>query len=287
MNELPATARGEIPLARALEPLVTLLAGRRIVALTGAGVSTESGIPDYRGPGTRRRARNPIQYKQFVRSEAWRRRYWARSMVGWPWVDAARPNPAHRALADLEAAGVASGLITQNVDRLHHRAGSRQVIELHGALAEVVCLDCGAVSDRGDYQARLALANPGWAPPLEAESAPDGDAELEPYEGFVVPGCARCGGALKPRVVFFGESVPRPTVEEAAAWVDAAEGLLVVGSSLAVFSGWRFVRQAHKRGVPVGLLNLGETRADPIADVKVEARVGSALPALVDALTRS
>lgn len=286
MSEHSASARGTIPLARALDPLVSLLAGRRIVVLTGAGVSTESGIPDYRGPGTRRRARNPIQYRQFVRSPAWRQRYWARSMVGWPRVNAARPNPAHRALAGLESAGVLSGLITQNVDRLHHRAGSRQVIELHGALEEVVCLGCGDVSDRGDYQARLALANPGWAPPVHAESAPDGDAELEPYEGFVVPPCARCGGALKPRVVFFGESVPRTTVDRATAWVDAAEGLLVAGSSLAVFSGWRFVRQAHKRGIPVGLLNLGETRADAVADVKVEARAGQALPALLTALTQ-
>lgn len=264
--------------------LAALLRGRRVVALTGAGCSTESGIPDYRGPGTRERARNPVQYRAFVSEPEARQRYWARSMVGWPRFNAARPNEGHRALAALERAGVLRGLITQNVDRLHHAAGNSGIIELHGALAEVVCLGCGTLEDRGSLQARLALLNPRWE--AHAELAPDGDAELTSVEGFRVADCLACSGVLKPRVVFFGENVPRVTVDAAFAQVDAAEALLVVGTSLTVYSGLRFVRRAAERGIPVAICNLGPTRGDPFATLRVDAPLGEVLPGLVDALER-
>jgi NAD-dependent SIR2 family protein deacetylase len=261
------------------------LRGRRLAVLTGAGCSTESGIPDYRGPGTLARARNPIQYREFVRSAEARRRYWARSLLGWPRVRAARPNAGHRALAALERAGIATGLITQNVDRLHHAAGSVEVIELHGALERVRCLGCGAGTPRAAVQERLLALNPGWQA-RGAAIAPDGDAELpaDAVAGFQVAACESCGGDLKPDVVFFGESVPRPTVEAGFAQVDGAGALLVVGSSLAVFSGYRFVRRAAERGLPVVIVNLGPTRGDPLAAVRVDAPAGRALPALCAAL---
>jgi NAD+-dependent protein deacetylase sirtuin 4 len=261
------------------EPLVALLRGRRVVALTGAGISTESGIPDYRGPGTLRRARNPIQYREFVSDAAGRRRYWARSVIGWGRFSSARPNPAHQAVATLENAGTLAGVITQNVDGLHHAAGSRRVIELHGALAEVRCLGCGALEDRERVQERLLHLNPGWDR-RRAEAAPDGDAELPAalVDGFRVADCERCDGVLKPNVVFFGESVPRATVDAAWALLDEAEVLLVVGSSLAVFSGYRFVRRAGERGLPIAVVNLGPTRGDPLATVRIAARAGELLP---------
>jgi NAD-dependent SIR2 family protein deacetylase len=265
-----------------LDTLAELLHGRRIALLTGAGVSTESGIPDYRGPGTARRARNPVQYRAFLSDAAARRRYWARSVVGWPWFSSARPNAAHRALSELVSGGVATGLITQNVDRLHQAAGCSDVIELHGALAEVRCLDCGAIEERGHLQTRLVTLNPGW---LESavDLAPDGDAELDDaaVAGFTVAPCEQCGGVLKPNVVFFGESVPKPTVERAYELVDRSDALLVVGSSLAVFSGFRFVRRAEERGMPIGVVNLGETRADPFARVTLRESAGLVLPELV------
>ncbi len=268
-----------------MDAVSSLLRGRRLVALTGAGISTESGIPDYRGPGTRARARNPIQYREFVRDPAARRRYWARSLVGWPRIDGARPNPAHQAMARLERGGALACVITQNVDRLHQRAGSEQVIELHGALAEVVCLACRAIEPRAELQGRLLSLNPGFAE-RPTELAPDGDAELpaDRIDGFRVATCRTCGGDLKPNVVFFGESVPRPTVEAAYASVDAAEALLVVGSSLTVFSGYRFVRRAAERGIPIAIVNLGPTRGDDHATARVDARAGDALPALARAL---
>jgi NAD-dependent deacetylase sirtuin 4 len=262
--------------------LAALLRDRRVVALTGAGCSTESGIPDYRGPGTRERARNPVQYRAFVAEAEARQRYWARSMIGWPRFSAAEPNGGHRALAALERMGILRGLITQNVDRLHHVAGNTDVIELHGALAEVVCLGCGMLEDRASLQARLALLNPRWE--ADVELAPDGDAELVAVEGFRVADCLACGGVLKPRVVFFGENVPRPTVDAAFAHVDAAEALLVVGTSLTVYSGLRFVRRAAERGIPVAICNLGPTRGDPLATMRVDAPLGEVLPGLVEAL---
>ncbi|MCA9615717.1 MAG: NAD-dependent protein deacetylase [Sandaracinus sp.] len=265
------------------DALVALLHGKRVAVLTGAGISTESGIPDYRGPETRRRARNPIQGREFVASEDARRRYWARALLGWRRFADKRPAAGHQALAELEAAGVLTGLVTQNVDRLHHGAGSRNVVELHGSLHEVVCLGCGALSPREPLQAELARRNPGWVERV-VEMAPDGDAELDDVRGFEVVPCVACGGALKPHVVFFGEGVPKERVDTAWAIVDAADVLLVVGSSLAVFSGYRFVRGAAKRGQPVAIVNLGETRGDVHASIRVDARAGDVLPALVTRL---
>lgn len=269
-----------------LQPLVDLLSGRRLAVLTGAGCSTESGIPDYRGPETRKKARNPVQYRQFAQSADHRRHYWARSVLGFPRVAAARPNAGHRALAALERAGLLTGLVTQNVDRLHTRAGSRTVVELHGALDEVICLQCRRISCRHELQQRLLVANPGWTE-RAAELAPDGDAELGSTEAFVVRDCRACGGVLKPHVVFFGEGVPRERVEAAWQIVESAEVLLVVGSSLAVFSGFRFVRKLGREGRPVAVVNLGETRGDPFATVKLDAPAGEVLPALAAALGAS
>lgn len=265
-----------------VESLAQLLEARRFCVLTGAGLSTASGIPDYRGPGTLARARNPIQYREFTDSEAVRRRYWARSVVGWRRVDLAEPNAGHRALAALEAAGQVSGVITQNVDRLHHRAGSKAVVELHGALEEVVCMACGALSERRELQRALATLNPGAAA-RAAEVAPDGDAEVEASSDFQVPACP-CGGALKPHVVFFGENVPRDRVDRAFGMLRGAEGLLVAGTSLAVFSGYRFVREAAAIGLPIGVVNLGPSRGDVHANVRVEGAVEEVLPVLVEAL---
>ncbi len=270
-----------------MEPLARLLRGRRLVVLTGAGCSTESGIPDYRGPGTRARARNPIQHMEFLSRPEVRVRYWARSLLGWPRFCQARPNAGHRALATLERAGHMQGLITQNVDRLHHAAGSTRVIELHGALAEVRCLSCGEREARAALQERLLALNPGFLD-QQAELRPDGDAELplEAVHAFRIADCLCCGGPLKPDVVFFGDNVPRPTVDAAFAMVEEADALLVAGSSLAVFSGYRFVVRAAERHMPIGLINLGESRGDSLADVRVEARLGEALPQLVEALVR-
>jgi NAD+-dependent protein deacetylase sirtuin 4 len=273
------------PSAGPLDQAVALLRGRRVVALTGAGISTESGIPDYRGPETLARARNPIQHAQFVRDPAARRRYWARSVIGWPRVAAARPNPAHAALAAMERGGALAGVVTQNVDRLHTSAGSSNVVELHGALAEVACLACGLREARARLQERLLDLNPSFAT-RGAELAPDGDAELPAalIDRFRVADCAGCGGVLKPDVVFFGGCVPREVVAAAHALVEAAEALLVVGSSLAVYSGYRFVRRAAERGAPVAIVNLGPTRGDPLAALRWNERAGTALPRLAASL---
>lgn len=265
-----------------LERLAALMGQGRWVVLTGAGVSTESGIPDYRGPETARRARNPIQYKEFVASVEGRRRYWARSMIGWPRFREAIPNRTHRALATLERRGRLAGVITQNVDRLHTRAGTSNLVELHGALAEVRCLVCGDISSRDRLQERLGELNPGWER-RPAELAPDGDAELErrEVEEFRVADCERCHGVLKPNVVFFGEGVPKPTVDAAWSLFDAADGLLVAGSSLVVFSGFRFVRRATEQKKPVAIVNLGETRGHPHAQLTLDAHVGDVFEQLL------
>jgi NAD-dependent SIR2 family protein deacetylase len=267
-----------------LDALATLLDGRRFVALTGAGCSTESGIPDYRGQG-RAGPRNPIQHDAFLRRADVRQRYWARATLGWTRFSGARPNAAHQALAALEEAGHLAGIITQNVDRLHHAAGSRRVVELHGALAEVRCLGCGAVAPRGEVHERLVDENPGWLDHA-ATISPDGDAELsdEAVAAFRVVTCARCDGALKPDVVFFGGTVGEPTMTAAWSLFGEGEVLLVVGSSLAVYSGFRFARRAHELGIPVALVNDGPTRADELAEVRLAARAGEALPRLVRAL---
>lgn len=276
-----------------LDPLLDLLRDRRVVVLAGAGCSTESGIPDYRGPEGSLRARKPIQYQEFVRSDAARLRYWARSAVGWLRFSAARPNPAHLALAQLEEGGVVRGVITQNVDGLHQAAGSRRVVELHGSLASVRCLGCGHTVSRDTFQERLGALNAEWMDRLrertargEVEVAPDGDAELpaSALESFRVPACEVCGGVMKPDVVFFGENVPAARVEEA--WRLFAEGevLLVVGSSLTVYSGRRFIYRAQQEGVPIAIVNLGSTRADEAAAAKVEGPLGRVLPRVAAAL---
>jgi NAD-dependent deacetylase sirtuin 4 len=260
-------------------PLVDLLAGRRFVALTGAGCSTESGIPDYRGGG-RTGPRNPIQHDAFLRRREVRQRYWARATIGWAHFRAAEPNPAHRALAALEAAGPLAGVITQNVDRLHHRAGSRRVVELHGALAEVRCLGCGAAEERDDVQGRLLEANPGWLKSAsEIQLRPDGDSELpgDLVAGFAVVGCRVCGGELKPDVVFFGGTVGERTMADAWALFERAEVLLVVGSSLTVYSGFRFVRRARELDLPIALVNRGPTRADDLVHTKISAAASEIL----------
>ncbi len=270
------------------EDIAVILRGRRAAVLTGAGCSTESGIPDYRGPKTRDKARNPIKFMEFVKTPEARRRYWARSVVGWPRMRAAKPNAAHAALAQLESRGVVRGVITQNVDRLHHGAGSREVIELHGALADVRCLECGHVEDRDSLQARLLGLNPGFKG-RAVELAPDGDAVIDPalVETFHVAGCERCAGTLKPDVVFFGENVPKPKVARAFALVEDADVLLVVGSSLAVFSGYRFVRRARALEVPVAFINLGEPmRGLEPGDVFVDASAGETLAEVARALDR-
>ncbi|MFK7927228.1 MAG: NAD-dependent protein deacetylase [Myxococcota bacterium] len=275
----------DLNVSDAAHRVAQILRGQSIVVLSGAGISTESGIPDYRGPETGRRARNPIPFNRFIGDPAARSRYWARASVGWARVAEARPNPAHDALAQLEAWGHIEGLITQNVDRLHHRAGSHRVVELHGTLDEVRCLGCEARESRTELQKRLLRLNPGWTAQTVA-AAPDGDAELESgaEARFRTVGCLRCGGALKPDVVFFGEPVPRPRVERSYAWVDRADALLVVGSSLTVFSGFRFVKRAHKQGKPIVILNVGPTRGDALATLKIEGRVGAVLPAIAEQL---
>jgi NAD-dependent SIR2 family protein deacetylase len=277
----------------ALRPLLDLVRGRRVVVLAGAGCSTESGIPDYRGPQGSLRTRKPMQYQEFVRSDASRVRYWARSAVGWRRIAEARPNAAHSALARLEEGGVVRGIITQNVDGLHHAAGSRRVVELHGSLAAVRCLGCGQAEPRSGFQARLMELNAGWEERLAlrtaergVEQAPDGDAELPAWavESFRVPACPACGGVVKPDVVFFGENVPAATVEEAWSLFGEAEVLLVAGSSLTVYSGRRFIYRAQQEGVPIAVVNLGPTRADEMAAAKVEGTLGLVLPRLADAL---
>ncbi|HTL31616.1 MAG TPA: NAD-dependent protein deacetylase [Kofleriaceae bacterium] len=280
-----------------LSPLVELARSKRVVALTGAGCSTESGIPDYRGVDTPPLPRAPIQHREFTDHEDNRRRYWARSLLGWPRLVAAKPNAGHHALAALERAGVIEGVITQNVDSLHSVAGSANVVELHGALARVRCLQCSAISSRASLQERLLAANPGWpglarvmpagaAELSPAKSRPDGDVDLsdELVSSFVHVACIECGGVLMPDVVFFGGSVPRDTLDSAWSLFDRAELLLVIGSSLTVFSGYRFVRRAAERDVPVAILNRGPTRGDPHAQLRIDARVGEALPLLVTAL---
>lgn len=264
---------------------------RRLVVLTGAGCSTRSGIPDYRSPGGAWTRHKPIYYSAFVRSAEVRRFYWARSYRGWPRFDRARPNAAHRALAELEAHGRVHQLITQNVDDLHQEAGSRAVVQLHGRNRVVVCLDCGGELPREEMQERLRQQNAEWLAaarwddlhPDDADFAPDGDADVASHVvgGFQVPECHRCGGVLKPAVVFFGESVPKEKVDYAMSRVDEADALLVVGSSLTVWSGFRFARRAHDRGIPIAIVNIGPTRADDLAAVKVEAECGEVLADVV------
>ena len=244
----------------------------RIFVLTGAGISTASGIPDYRGPDGIWKRNAPITYQAFMRDPAMRARYWMRSFAGWPTVAQARPNAAHDALVELEAQGRLGTLVTQNVDGLHSRAGQQRVIDLPGRIDQVVCLDCGARTSRSEVQARLAHAYPQWQG-RTAVSAPDGDADLDhmPPNDMHVPRCLDCGGLLKPDVVFFGENVPRGRVEGAYESLRASDAMLVIGSSLMVYSGYRFARMAREAGMPLALLTRGVTRADNLATLKLDA----------------
>jgi len=261
-----------------------IAAHRRLFVLTGAGCSTGSGIPDYRDEQGAWKRTPPVTYQAFVGDVATRQRYWARSLLGWPRIAQARPNRAHRALAALETQGHCEQLLTQNVDGLHQAAGSRAVIDLHGRLDDVVCLGCGTRSSRARLQDRLVEANAGWAG-LVAAAAPDGDADLEgrDFTAFDVPTCDVCGGMLKPDVVFFGENVPRERVQTAMAHLARADAMLVVGSSLMVYSGLRFVHAAVRDSKPVAAVNLGRTRADDLLRFRVAAPCGDALAFLLDA----
>ncbi|MDJ0710945.1 MAG: NAD-dependent protein deacetylase [Woeseiaceae bacterium] len=252
-----------------------------ITVLTGAGVSTESGIPDYRDHDGEWKHAPPMQFAEFSSSNVARQRYWARSYVGWQRFGIARPNAAHHALARLESSGKIDTVITQNVDRLHSRAGSENVIDLHGDLGRVRCIDCDRTSLRHSFQSALKAANPDWHARV-FRYRPDGDVELaeDNHVDFSVPPCAQCGGRIKPDVVMFGESVPKRRVQEAMAAVDRTEALLVAGSSLMVFSGFRFARRAHETGKPIAIVNRGKTRADDIATLKVEADCGDVLSQL-------
>jgi NAD-dependent SIR2 family protein deacetylase len=268
-----------------LAQLTALLAEGKLLVLTGAGVSTASGIPDYRGEGTRARARNPIQYREFLRSGEARKRYWARSVLGYPRIERALPNVAHRALASLARNGRLAGLVTQNVDGLHARAEHEPHVELHGALREVICIQCGQLGSRDRLQEQLVRQN-GWLMEQQRELAPDGDSELEDprIATMELVACEACGGPLKPHVVFFGEGVPAERVQRAFDMLATARALLVLGSSLAVFSGLRFVRAAHARGLPVGIVTRGATRGDPLASFRIDAELGGTLQHALAAL---
>jgi NAD-dependent SIR2 family protein deacetylase len=263
---------------------------RRVLVLTGAGLSTASGIPDYRDQDGVRRGRTPIQGPDFRRDPAVRRRYWARSMAGWPTLAQARPNAGHHALGQLEASGRIHALITQNVDGLHQRAGSRNLIELHGNIHGVICLDCRSNYPRAAIQAWLAQANPALAvvgpgPGGEVvpEARPDGDAEVEldALQDFHVPSCEHCGGTLQPDVIFFGDNIPAQRTAEALALMAQADALLVVGSSLMVFSGYRFCKLAAEARKPIAAVNMGKTRADDLIGLKIAASAEDVLPRLL------
>ena len=251
----------------------------RLAVLTGAGCSTASGIPDYRDANGEWKRTPPMRFQDFTASHAARQRYWARSLIGWQQFSSVEPNAAHFALAALEEAGRLCGLITQNVDGLHQRAGSRSVIDLHGRIDLVACLQCQTRISRIDFQRQLGRLNPGWSA-LRATPAPDGDALLEnaDFAAFQIPHCEQCSGILKPDVVFFGEAVPQQRVSDAFQCIADSDLLLVAGSSLMVYSGYRFVRAARERGIAVLIVNLGRTRADAEADLKISADCAEVLP---------
>jgi NAD-dependent SIR2 family protein deacetylase len=267
--------------------LVALLAGRRVTALTGAGISTDSGIPDYRGPDSP--PSNPMTIRQFTSDPVFRQRYWARNHVGWRHMDDTLPNAGHRALAMLERAGVLTGVITQNVDLLHTKAGSANVVNLHGTYARVICLGCGYTMSRAALAEQLEALNPGFIERTQTIGglavAPDADALVADTASFRYLDCPRCTGMLKPDIVYFGENVPKDIVVQAYSLVDEAEALLVAGSSLTVFSGYRFVRHAAARAVPIAIVNRGRTRGDHLAAVKVDGGCSELLTLLSSELT--
>ncbi|MEU2503311.1 NAD-dependent protein deacetylase [Streptomyces sp. NPDC007863] len=280
------TPTGELPPGTTdLEPVVDAVRAGGVLVLSGAGISTESGIPDYRGEGGSLSRHTPMTYQDFTGDARARRRYWARSHLGWRTFGRARPNDGHRAVAAFGRAGLLGGVVTQNVDGLHQAAGSDGVVELHGGLDRVVCLDCGDTSARRELARRLEEANPGFDP-VPAAINPDGDADLtdEQVAGFHVMPCVVCGGVLKPDVVFFGESVPPARVEHCRELVRAAASVLVLGSSLTVMSGLRFVRQAAQAGTPVVIVNRDPTRGDTLAAARVALPLGKALTAVAERL---
>jgi NAD-dependent SIR2 family protein deacetylase len=266
--------------------LIALLGGRRVAVLTGAGISTDSGIPDYRGPDSP--PSNPMTIRQFTSDPLFRQRYWARNHVGWRHMDETQPNAGHRAVAALEREGVVTGAVTQNVDLLHTKAGSHNVINLHGTYAQVICLNCGESMSRAALGEKLDALNPGFIERAEAVGglsvAPDADAVVTDTACFRYLDCPSCGGMLKPDIVYFGESVPKDVVEQAFSLVDAADALLVAGSSLTVFSGYRFVRHAAARGIPVAIINRGPTRGDHLATAKVDGGCSELLTLLAEEL---
>jgi NAD-dependent SIR2 family protein deacetylase len=270
-----------------LTGLATLVSAGGVVVLSGAGLSTESGIPDYRGPTGALRRSLPMTYQTFARDPLARRRYWARSQLGWRRVARALPNAGHRAVASLEALGVLSGIVTQNVDGLHQAGGARSVVELHGSLDRVVCLDCRERSSRAELDARLRAANSAWDARVTSVN-PDGDVTVDDADaaGFVVVDCRACGGILKPDVVFFGENVPPAKVAHCYELVERSRALLVLGSSLAVMSGLRFVRRAAALGKPVAVVNQGVTRGDDLMSLRLSAPLGSTLSRLVEELAQ-
>lgn len=269
-----------------LTPLVELMRSHSPwCVLTGAGVSTDCGIPDYRDRQGEWKRPQPVSHQAFISSNEVRQRYWARALVGFKALEEATPGSAHHALAALEQNGWVNGIITQNVDRLHQRAGSRNVIDLHGRGDEVLCMSCGFRQPRTDWHSRLARLNPGWSE-LDVAIAPDGDADIEgDFSDFEVPACPVCQhGIIKPDVVFFGANVPKARVEQAMTMLHQSAGLLVAGSSLMVFSGFRFAREAHALGLPIGCLNQGRTRADELYTVNIDMGVGPGLEQLVKQL---
>ena len=272
-NELSAAAAYSLDFAR------ELIKSRKTLVLTGAGISTDSGIPDYRGEG--RVARHPMTFDSFMGSNAAQVRYWARSYVGWSRISEAKPNQGHKALAKAETAGLIDYLITQNVDGLHQAAGSKNVIDLHGRLDRVVCMSCRKVISRTQMDELLRQYNPDVRKDQTVEFSPDGDAEIEATANFKVPACQECNGVLKPDVVFFGESVPAERAEFATSKMESADALLVAGTSLTVNSGLRFVRAASKAGKPVVIINLGPTKGDEMASAKIEANTSLALERLL------
>lgn len=279
---MPIATELDAAAAEAVTRAAEVLSGRRIAILTGAGVSTDSGIPDYRGKGAP--VRTPMTADEFLASEAARRRYWVGSHLGWRAFAAAEPNAGHHAIARLEQNGIATGVVTQNVDGLHVRAGSRRVVELHGTMRRVFCTHCGQVFDRRDLAVRVEADNPWITVPDGVALGPDGDVLPETSDGFVIPECTVCGGMLKPDVVFFGEYIPAEKFREAEQLVQASEGLVIAGSSLVVNSGIRLLERARRRRLPVVIVNRGATRADARATVKVDAGTSEVLRALADVL---
>lgn len=279
VNVPPASAARPDPedLDAALEPALKLLQHKRIAVLTGAGLSTDSGLPDYRSPGSQ--VRHPMTIQQFMAEERWRKHYWARNHLGWQGPRRAEPNAGHRALAYLENLGIVTGVITQNVDRLHTRAGSVRTVDLHGRYDEVVCTSCGHVMPRRQLHRRLSELNPDWVPddPSKAAIAPDADATVENTQDFRVADCERCGGILRTNVVFFGGTVRPEDVREATAIIEDSEALLVAGSSLPVGSAMRFVRMADKHGMPIVIINRGVTKGDDYADAVIHAGTSESL----------